>query len=49
MSEDVIPDLQGLPEKKVQPPTMPESPAFVLKKRLHREPEVEEVQTFLQR
>lgn len=34
---------QGLPEKKVLPPTVPESPAFALKKRVHREPEVEEV------
>lgn len=36
---------QGLPEKKVLPPTVPESPAFALKKRVHREPEVEEVKT----
>lgn len=34
---------QGLPEKKVLPPTVPESPAFALKKRIHREPRVEEV------
>lgn len=38
---------QGLPEKKVLLPTVPESPAFALKKRIHREPEVEEVQTLL--
>lgn len=37
---------QGLPEKKVLPPTVPESPAFALKKRVHREPEVE-VKTLL--
>lgn len=36
---------QGLPEKKVLLPTVPESPAFALKKRIHREPEVEEVKT----
>ncbi|CAF91257.1 unnamed protein product, partial [Tetraodon nigroviridis] len=34
---------QGLPERKVLPPTVPESPAFALKKRVHREAEVEEV------
>lgn len=38
---------QGLPEKKVLPPTVPESPAFALKKRVHREPAVEEVKTLL--
>lgn len=37
---------QGLPEKKVLPPTVPESPAFALKKRVHREPVVE-VKTLL--
>lgn len=37
--------LQGLPEKKVLPPTVPESPAFALKKRVQREPEAEEVRT----
>lgn len=36
---------QGLPEKKVLPPTVPESPAFSLKRRLPREPNVEEVST----
>lgn len=38
---------QGLPEKKVLPPTVPESPAFALKKRVHREPAAEEVKTLL--
>lgn len=38
---------QGLPEKKVLPPTVPESPAFALKKRVHREPAIEEVNTLL--
>lgn len=38
---------QGLPEKKILPPTVPESPAFALKKRIHREPTVEEVNTNL--
>lgn len=38
---------QGLPEKKVLPPTVPESPAFALKKRVHRELAVEEVKTLL--
>lgn len=33
--------------KKVLPPTVPESPAFALKKRIHREPRVEEVRTLL--
>lgn len=37
---------QGVPEKKVLPPTVPESPALALKKRVHREPEVE-VKTLL--
>lgn len=37
---------QGLPEKKVLPPTVPESPAFALKKRVQREPAVE-VKTLL--
>lgn len=36
---------QGLPNKKVLLPTVPESPAFALKKRVHREPRVEEVRT----
>lgn len=39
---------QGLPERKVLPPTVPESPAFALKKRVHREAEVEKVRTLLQ-
>lgn len=38
---------QGLPEKKVLPSTVPESPAFALKKRIHRELAVEEVKTLL--
>lgn len=38
---------QGLPEKKVIHPTVPESPAFALKKRIHVEPKVEEVRTHL--
>lgn len=36
---------QGLPNKKVLLPTVPESPAFALKKRVHKEPRVEEVRT----
>lgn len=38
---------QGVPEKKVLPITVPESPAFALKKRVHVEPKVEEVRTHL--
>lgn len=38
---------QGLPEKKVIHPTVPESPAFALKKRIHVEPKVEEVRTHM--
>lgn len=37
---------KGLPEKKILPPTVPESPAFTLKKRIHREPTVDEVNNF---
>lgn len=38
----VPPCRQGLPEKKVLQPTVPESPAFALKKRIRLE-KVEEV------
>lgn len=38
---------QGLPDKKVLHPTVPESPAFALKKRVRLEPKVEEVRTRL--
>ncbi len=34
---------QGLPEKKILPAAVPESPAFALKKRVHREIPVVEV------
>lgn len=38
---------QGLPEKKVLQMTVPESPAFALKKRVRMEPRVEEVRAHL--
>lgn len=42
-----VPPQQGLPERRVLPATVPESPAFALKKRIQRESRVEEVRTFL--
>lgn len=34
---------QGVPDKKVALPTVPESPAFALRKRVHVEHKVEQV------
>uniref|UniRef100_A0A3Q3X5K1 Uncharacterized protein n=1 Tax=Mola mola TaxID=94237 RepID=A0A3Q3X5K1_MOLML len=42
LPKKILEGVVGLPEKKVLPPTVPESPAFALKKRIHREPRVEE-------
>uniref|UniRef100_A0A671XWY5 TPX2 microtubule nucleation factor n=1 Tax=Sparus aurata TaxID=8175 RepID=A0A671XWY5_SPAAU len=39
----ILEGVVGLPERKVLPATVPESPAFALKHRVHREPKVEEV------
>ncbi|XP_034029032.1 targeting protein for Xklp2 [Thalassophryne amazonica] len=39
----ILEGVVGLPEKKVQPPTVPESPAFALKNRVRVEREVDEV------
>ncbi|XP_011619069.1 targeting protein for Xklp2 [Takifugu rubripes] len=41
LPKKILEGVVGLPEKKVLPPTVPESPAFALKKRVHREPAVE--------
>ncbi|KAM3618759.1 uncharacterized protein V6R79_024501 [Siganus canaliculatus] len=43
LPKKILEGVVGLPVKKVLPPTVPESPAFALKKRIHREPRVEEV------
>uniref|UniRef100_UPI0037E955A1 targeting protein for Xklp2 isoform X2 n=1 Tax=Semicossyphus pulcher TaxID=241346 RepID=UPI0037E955A1 len=43
LPKKILEGVIGLPEKKVLPPTVPESPAFALKKRMHVEPKVEEV------
>lgn len=43
LPKKILEGVVGLPEKKVLPPTVPESPAFALKKRIHVEPKVEEV------
>nr|XP_046253926.1 targeting protein for Xklp2 isoform X2 [Scatophagus argus] len=43
LPKKILEGVVGLPEKKVLAPTVPESPAFALKKRIHREPRVEEV------
>ncbi|XP_056130890.1 targeting protein for Xklp2 [Lampris incognitus] len=39
----ILQEVVGVPEKKVQNPTMPESPAFALKKRVRMDRKVEEV------
>lgn len=39
----ILEGVVGLPQRKVLPATVPESPAFALKKRVQREPRVEEV------
>ncbi|XP_029975679.1 targeting protein for Xklp2 [Salarias fasciatus] len=41
LPRDVLEGVQGVPEKKTVLPTVPESPAFVLKKRVRVEPPVE--------
>lgn len=43
LPKKILDGVVGLPIKKVLLPTVPESPAFALKKRVHREPRVEEV------
>ncbi|XP_041654449.1 targeting protein for Xklp2 isoform X2 [Cheilinus undulatus] len=43
LPKKILEGVVGLPEKKVLPPTVPESPAFALKKRIPVEPKVEEV------
>ncbi|XP_034551521.1 targeting protein for Xklp2 isoform X2 [Notolabrus celidotus] len=43
LPKKILEGVVGLPEKKVLPPTIPESPAFALKKRIHVEHKVEEV------
>ncbi|XP_074536647.1 targeting protein for Xklp2 isoform X2 [Halichoeres trimaculatus] len=43
LPKKILEGVVGLPEKKVLPPTVPESPAFALKKRIHVEPKAEEV------
>ncbi|XP_051282337.1 targeting protein for Xklp2 isoform X1 [Dicentrarchus labrax] len=43
LPKKILEGVVGLPEKKVLPPTVPESPAFALKKRVHMEPKVQEV------
>ncbi|XP_070766579.1 targeting protein for Xklp2 [Enoplosus armatus] len=43
LPKKILEGVVGLPEKKVLHPTVPESPAFALKKRIHVEPKVEEV------
>ncbi|CAJ1055232.1 targeting protein for Xklp2 isoform X2 [Xyrichtys novacula] len=43
LPKKILEGVVGLPEKKVLPPTVPESPAFALKKRIHVAPKVEEV------
>ncbi|KAE8293068.1 Targeting protein for Xklp2-B [Larimichthys crocea] len=43
LPKKILEGVVGLPEKKVLPPTVPESPAFILKKRVHVEPRVVEV------
>lgn len=41
LPKDVMEGVQGVPEKKTHPPTVPESPAFALKKRVRMERPVE--------
>ncbi|KAM6982044.1 targeting protein for Xklp2 [Tautogolabrus adspersus] len=43
LPKKILEGVSGIPEKKVLPPTVPESPAFALKKRIHVEHKVEEV------
>ncbi|TKS77015.1 Targeting protein for [Collichthys lucidus] len=43
LPKKILEGVVGLPEKKVLPPTVPESPAFILKKRVHVEHKVVEV------
>ncbi|XP_061600683.1 targeting protein for Xklp2-like [Cololabis saira] len=43
MPKSIMEGIVGLPDKKVQYPTVPESPAFALKKRVRMERKVEEV------
>ncbi|XP_029013201.1 targeting protein for Xklp2 isoform X2 [Betta splendens] len=43
LPKKILEGVVGLPEKKVLHPTVPESPAFALKKRVRIEPKVEEV------
>ncbi|XP_074499202.1 targeting protein for Xklp2 [Sebastes fasciatus] len=43
LSKKILEGVTGLPEKKVLQMTVPESPAFALKKRVRMEPRVEEV------
>ncbi|XP_073325599.1 targeting protein for Xklp2 isoform X2 [Pagrus major] len=43
LSKKILEGVVGLPERKVLPATVPESPAFALKNRVHREPRVVEV------
>ncbi|XP_059189989.1 targeting protein for Xklp2 [Centropristis striata] len=43
LPKKILEGVVGLPEKKVLQPTVPESPAFALKKRVHLETKVEEV------
>ncbi|XP_036961315.1 targeting protein for Xklp2 isoform X1 [Acanthopagrus latus] len=43
LPKKILEGVVGLPERKVLPATVPESPAFALKHRVHREPKVEEV------
>ncbi|KAI3357461.1 hypothetical protein L3Q82_015497 [Scortum barcoo] len=46
LPKKILEGVVGLPEKKVIHPTVPESPAFALKKRIHMEPKVQEVPQF---
>ncbi|XP_038577520.1 targeting protein for Xklp2 isoform X2 [Micropterus salmoides] len=43
LPKKILEGVVGVPEKKVVHPTVPESPAFLLKKRIHLEPKFEEV------
>ncbi|XP_068606371.1 targeting protein for Xklp2-like [Brachionichthys hirsutus] len=41
--KNILEGVVGLPEKRILLPTVPESPAFALKKRIHKEPKLDEV------
>nr|XP_020486002.1 targeting protein for Xklp2 isoform X1 [Labrus bergylta] len=41
LPKKILEGVTGVPDKKVLPPTVPESPAFALKKRIHVVPKVE--------